>query len=178
MPYRNEHEADGWFELLKSMAWLAFTILIGLWLVSAWLTKIFVEHVLDPMTNKAFSRNDGLLILTSALVWAIIIPALLFPQSMADMNDASPEEIWRALVGTLLLGLAWGVSVGVKVVVDLWLEVMDQRQPVYEPVHMLGEPIQVLPSPSSNGRASLPPHEELQKELAEIYGSKAEEQEV
>jgi hypothetical protein len=178
MSYTSDREADGWFELLKSVSWLAFTIIIGLWLVSAWLTKKFVEHVLDPMTNLAFSRNDGLLILTSSVGWGIIITALLFPQLMADMDGAPPEEIWRALAGTLLLGLAWGVSVGVKVMVDLWLEMMDQRQPVYEPVHMLGEPIQVLPSPSNDSHASLPPHEELQKELAEIYGSKAEEQEV
>jgi hypothetical protein len=170
MSYKNEREADGWFELLKSVAWLAFTIVIGLWLVSAWLTRMFVEHVLDPITDQAFSRNDGLLIIASSLAWGIIIPLVLFPQLVADVSATRPEEVWQVLVGTMLLGLAWGVSVGVKVLVDLWLEVLDRPEPAYQPEHLLGEPLPVLPSPPDSGQPSLPTREELEADLEEVSG--------
>jgi hypothetical protein len=168
MSYRSEQDATSWSELLKGWAWLAFTIVIGLWLISAYLTRLFVEHVLDPITNLAFARNDGLLILTSALGWGIIIPALLFPQLAADKSAAPPEEIWRAFVGTLLLGLAWGVSVGVKVVVDLWLEVVDRRQPVYEPQQELGPSVKIVSGPSAYGHRPPPINEELEQDLVDI----------
>ena len=170
MSYKNEREADGWFELFKSVAWLAFTIVIGLWLVSAWLTRIVVEHVLDPMTDQAFSRNDGLLIITSALAWGVIIPVVLFPQLVADVSAARPEEVWQVLAGTVLLGLAWGVSVGVKVLVDLWLEVIDRPEPAYQPAQLLGEPLPVLPPPSDTHQPSLPSPEELEADLEEVLG--------
>ena len=170
MSYKNEHEADGWFELLKSVSWLAFTIVIGLWLVSAWLTRMVVEHVLDPMTDQAFSRNDGLLIIASSLAWGIIIPLVLYPQLEIDVSAARPEEVWQAFVGTVLLGLAWGVSVGVKVLVDLWLEVLDRPDPAYQPAQLLGEPIQLLPPPADTLQPSLPSREELETDLEEVLG--------
>jgi hypothetical protein len=170
MSYKDEHEADGWFELLKSVAWLALTIVIGLWLASAWLTRTFVEHVLDPMTDQAFSRNDGLLIIASALAWGIIIPLVLFPQLVADVSATRPEEVWQVLVGTVLLGLVWGVSVGVKVLVDLWLEMLDQPEPAYQPAQLLGDPLPVLPPPSDSGQPSLPSREELEADLEEVPG--------
>jgi hypothetical protein len=177
MSYKSEHEADSWFELFKSVAWLAFTIVIGLWLVSAWLTKMLVEHVLDPLTNQSFSRNDGLLIITSALGWGVIIPLVLFPQVADDVSAARPEEVWQVFVGTVLLGLAWGISVGVKVLVDLWLEVIDRQEPVYEPVQLLGEPLTVLPPPSDTGQHSLPTREELKGELDQIFSNNEEDKE-
>jgi hypothetical protein len=129
---------------------------------------VVVEHVLDPMTDQAFSRNDGLLVITSSLVWGIIIPLVLYPQLVADVSAARPEELWQAFVGTVLLGLAWGVSVGVKVLVDLWLEALDRPEPAYQPIQLLGEPIPVLPPPSDTLQPSLPSREELEADLEEV----------
>ena len=67
---------------------------------------------------------------------------------------------------------------GVKVLVDLWLEVIDRQEPVYEPVHLLGEPLPVLPPPSDSGQQSLPTREELELELDEIFDKEEDQERV
>jgi hypothetical protein len=163
-----------WGDLGKGVVGLLLLVIIGLWIVSAWLYKQLVDYVLDPMTNLAFSRQDGLVIIVSMLLWAVIWPVALFPPLVAERQGASPEETWQILTGTVLLGLAWGVSVGVKVLADLWWEIPDRLELAYESEQMLGEPLRLKTSSSINGQAPQPPlpvQTELEAEVEEVYGN-------
>lgn len=156
----------GWMLLFIQM------VVLGLWLVSAWLTKLLIEHVLDPITNWAFSRNDGLVIICSTLLWGMIFPFLLLPVLAVSFSQASLVATLQILIGTVLLGLAWGVSVGVKVLIDLWLEIPNQSELAYNPAQVLAEPVRL--TTSSNGsmpRQPLPARKELEAELEEVYGN-------
>jgi hypothetical protein len=156
-------------EFIRAVFRWFFLILAGAWIVCQWLTRLLFEFVINPLLDRALERHDGLVVLLSAGLWAavalLLSPLLIVPA----LQNTSPEEVWQALLIMLGLGLAWGTSIGFWILLTWWMAV-ERSEPAYEPLHMLGEPIAVLPPSPDNVQPSLPTDEELEANLAEIFG--------
>jgi hypothetical protein len=152
--------------------WL-WLILAGSWVVSRWLTEQLLKHVLNPLLDDALDRNDGLVILIPALLWAVLFPVLL----LLLLGPPPPDELRQTLLVLVGLGLAWGISIGLWLLLTWWSEV-DQLQLAYEPVHTLGEPVKLLSSPGSSTDQPPAEMEEIEAELDEIFGRLEEQESV
>ena len=162
---QNSGGADWVGPLIGNTLLLIWMLLAGAWVACRWLTEQLFRHVLNPMLDYALDRNDGLIILLSAGLWGTLFPTLLTPLT----DTSSPKELGQAILVLIGLGLAWGISIGFWILMKWWTEV-DWQQLTYEPVHTLGEPIQVASLPAADEQqslpsASLPSNEELEADL-------------
>jgi hypothetical protein len=167
----HNNSGDAWVgEVIGAVLMWLWLFLVGAWLLSQWLTELLFRHVLNPMLDYALDRNDGLIILLSAGLWGTLFPSLLTPL----LDISSPNELLQAILVLVGLGLAWGISIGFWILLKWWSEI-DQREATYEPVQMLGEPIQVASLPPADDQqslpsSSLPSNEELEADLEEVFG--------
>jgi hypothetical protein len=152
-------------------------ILVGVWIICQWLTRLLLEFVINPLLDGALERHDGLVVLLSAGLW-VAVALLLFPLLIVpELESTPPEEVWQALLITVGLGLAWGTSIGFWILLTWWLAV-ERLEPAYEPVQQLGPPVKLVSSPHSNGNQPLPSREELKSEVENIFVRVAEKERV
>jgi hypothetical protein len=154
------------------LLWL-WLILAGAWVISKWLTEVLIEHVVNPLLHFALDRNDGLVVLLAGGLWSLVFGGLFWSASRSASPPAPPQEAAHALLAGLGLGLAWGISIGFWILLTWWSAV--ELTPAYEPVQLLGEPIQVVSRQPADGQqsllsSSLPSRSELEADLAEIFG--------
>jgi len=148
-------------------------VLVGAWIVCQWLTRLLFELLINPLLDGALDRHDGLVVALSAGLWAAVA-LLLFPFAFAsEIEGAPPEEIRQALLAVGGFGLAWGTSIGFWILLTWWSAV--ELAPAYEPVQLLGEPIEVAARPPADAQKRLPPPslpscEELEADLEEVLG--------
>jgi hypothetical protein len=154
--------------------------LIAFWLLSKWLTKIFYEWVLNPLTNNALYRHEGLVVMISGSLWTLIFMGLYGWFIYPELAFRTPQEKWQALWVFAALGAVWGCSIAGMILAEWWIEQRLALEPVYEPGQMLGEPVRLSPADASNGSGPTFPQparisEEKQESiLDEAFGKPAQ----
>lgn len=110
--------------LLELLKYLIF----GVFIVSVWLTRMLFENLLNPLTEGAFDRHDGAVVLTSAGLWSVVSGGLVFPLAMSQgWMEIPATEIERSLMMMVLVGLLWGGAIGGFLVMTWWNEIDIQR---------------------------------------------------
>lgn len=113
-----------------ALLWMLL-ILLGLFLLCAWLTKLFFRHVLNPQLNGALDREDGLVVVWSVLIWAMIAGIASLPGLLPLITVATFTEVLTALLSVIGAGIAWGAAIGAFLVIQLWLEVEERWEPTH-----------------------------------------------
>jgi hypothetical protein len=113
---------------MATLLW-AMLVLLGLFLLSAWLTQLFLQHVVNPYLKGALDRNDGLVVAWSSVLWAVVAILLALPGLLSGLAVASAQEVGAAFLGVTGTGIAWGAAIGAFLVVKLWLEVEEIWEP-------------------------------------------------
>jgi hypothetical protein len=126
-PYQRDDDVAGWLAM-ATLLW-AMLVLLGLFLLSAWLTQLFLQHVVNPYLKGALDRNDGLVVAWSSLLWAVAAILLALPGLLSGLAVASAQEVGAAFLGVTGTGIAWGAAIGAFLVVKLWLEVEEVWEP-------------------------------------------------
>lgn len=142
---------------MATMLW-GMLILLGIFLLSAWCTKLVLQHLVNPYLKGALDRQDGLIVAWSALIWAVIGLVLAVIPSIA----VEPELILSLLATGIVAGGAWGAAIGAFLVIVLWLEVDEP----WEPTHGF-EAITGLPAEHYR-QAELDTHSEPDTTLDEV----------
>ena len=155
--YRPQTDADVAAALaLSAMLW-TLMVLLGIFLLCAWGTKIVLQQVINPYLKGALDREDGLIVVWSTLIWTVLGLMFAIPSVTAE-----PELALSLLGAGMVGGVVWGASIGAFLVVMLWLEVDEP----WEPTHGF-ETITGLPGEHYRS-AELDTHLEPEMTLSEI----------
>ena len=160
-------------EVLKSIAFIIVIVLLGVWIVCQWLTRLLFEQLLNPLLKGALDRHDGLVIALAGGLWSLVFMLLFWWQVTPEIATYSAQEKAHTFWVFVGAGCAYGVSIGTWILFIWWSEVAPPLEPVYEPVDRLGEPVQVISSPTKNGHTALPSSNQLAQELDEVLGQRS-----
>lgn len=149
----NRNADHDWLSpLLKLIADLFYLIVFGLFLLSQWLTGLFLRYVLNPVCDYIFDRSDGLVILASAALW-VVIGWLCLP--LLIQYDADTADVWSLFWQVTLVALGWGIAIGGSLVLTWWSEAEIQTSPP-DFADVTGLPRDFYHAPANNGRDQLP----------------------
>ncbi len=112
---QDDHNDDAAGQIVGIFLLLFSLLLFGLFLLSQWLTGLLLRHVLNPLLDGMLDRHDGAVILLSATLWGLVAGGILFPLSVAQGWYSGSPSMLQAWLWTCVLGLLWGVTVGVWV---------------------------------------------------------------
>jgi peptidoglycan biosynthesis protein MviN/MurJ (putative lipid II flippase) len=118
-------ENDWVSPILKLVADLLYFIVFGAFILCQGLTGLLLRYVLNPLFDNVFDRNDGLVVLASALFW-MGIGWLCLPLLIRDGTTAT--ELWPLFWKVTLVSLAWGIAIGGWLVLTWWTEVESQSR--------------------------------------------------
>lgn len=112
--------------LLELLGYLIF----GVFIVCQWLTRMLFEYLLNPLTEGAFDRHDGAVVLTSAGLWGIVFGGIVLPLAISQGWMVVPATQVDNSVGMMVVaGLLWGGVIGGFLVLTWWNEI-EARQPI------------------------------------------------
>jgi hypothetical protein len=137
-------------EMMQLFAVWLYRLLFGIFIISQWLTKLLLEHVVNPLLDGALDRHDGAVVLASASLWTPVFGMIMFPMARANNLSTMPSQDWIVTwAGSLALGFAYGVIIGVWVLGEWWEQALRHQPAGYEVVQSLGTPLELTSANSS-----------------------------
>lgn len=127
-------------------------LLFGVFLLSEWVTALFLKHVVNPLTQYALDRYDGAVVFASTLLWSALGGSISLLASVAS-KFRSPIELLTLWQFGMLIGALWGIAVGTSVLTMYWQNVESQPMAGYDVVQLLDRPLEITSSsgvPTSN----------------------------
>lgn len=102
-------------------------LLVGIFLLSTWLTRLLFEWLLVPLFP-ALERHDGLVIVVSSTIWAGVAGLVIFPYLvLADFWPMTPEQVAYNWGLSLAAGAVWGMLCAAWVLVLYWEEIISRQ---------------------------------------------------
>ena len=131
-------------QMVTQILLAVLSILFGVFVISQWLTRLFLQYVLNPLLDGLLDREDGAVVLISSLLWGVVAGLVLFPVLWGqDAFGPTPPDMISLWLGTIAAGLLWGIAVGVWVLGTWWNEAERQMPAGYDVVHLLDTPIEI-----------------------------------
>lgn len=133
---------DGISQMMIFIAVWFFRFIFGVFIICQWLTGLLLAYVINPLLDGALDRHDGAVVLLSATLWTGVIGLVFFPLASASGVVAVPPTEWgKAWFGSLTIGCALGMVIGVWVLGEWWGYALRQPPAGYEVVQSLGAPL-------------------------------------
>lgn len=127
----NHHNDDGdqvAMILMAAIAFISFWAVMGLLVLMAWLTRLLIEHVLDPLFGGWLQRNDGAVIGLSVIIWTVV----------GAITASTIQDGWLALP---TIGGVVGLICGMRSLTVWWTDIQNRTQPVFETIELLSDPV-------------------------------------
>lgn len=172
----NDLEQAFW-GMIFSMAWWVWLVIVSLWVLSKWLTRLLFDKVVNPLTDGLLDRHDGLAVALAGSLWSVVFMGLFWWLIYPEIRYHPSQEKIQAFWVCVGLGFAWGVSIGGWILMEWWSEQQLTLEPVYQPVQMVGEPVKLVAALPTNGSSprleqpGYPTKEALADELEEVYAN-------
>jgi hypothetical protein len=132
--------------LLAIVGWLLL-LLFSVFIISQWLTRMFLTYVVNPLLNNALDRHDGPVVLIAAALWCVI-GGIMFPLATTrGWIDVPADQIRDAWLGAMLFGACWGAVVGVWILLIWWSDLGEVAPVGYDVVQLLDAPLELASSP-------------------------------